>query len=96
MARLVVDRAREKEDAGFEDEAVAEGLDVFGGLEAGKADGAGVGRSPFEDVRMSGEESGELAEVAKDDLKIPVDKFLAMTEGESGEEFAGSAGADGV
>ena len=52
VARLVVDGAGEEKDTGLADEALAEGLHVFRGLEAGETDGGGVGRSPFEEIRV--------------------------------------------
>ena len=48
VARLVVDGTGQEEHTGFPDEAFAERLHVLRGLEAGEANGAGVGRSPFE------------------------------------------------
>jgi len=95
VAGLVVDGAGQEKDAGFTDEAFAEGLDVFRGLEAGEADGAGVGRSPIENIRVTREESAQLGKIAKNDLEAAVDEFLAVAQGNGGEEFAGSAGADG-
>jgi len=95
MVRLIVDGAGQEKDTGFADEAFAEGLHVLSRLEAGEADGAGVGRSPFEEVGMAGEESSELGKIVKNDLEIAVNEFLAVAEGDGGEEFAGCAGADG-
>ena len=95
VAGLVVDGAGQEKNTGLLDEAFAEGLDVLLRLEAREADGAGVGRSPIEKIRVAREESGKLWKIAKDDLEVAVDEFLAMAEGEGGEELAGSAGADG-
>ena len=95
MAGFVVDGAGKEEDAGVADKSVAEGLDVMLGLEAGEADGGGVGRSPVEEICVAREKSGEQGKIAENDLEIAINEFLAMTEGEGGEKFAGSAGADG-
>ena len=92
---LVVDGARQEKHAGFADEAFAEGLDVLRRLEASEANGAGVGRSPIEKIRVTREKSAQLGKIAKDDLEAAVDEFLAVAEGDGGEEFAGGAGADG-
>ena len=59
------------------------------------ADGAGVGRSPIEKIRVTREESAQLGKIAKDNLEAAVDEFLAVAEGDGGEEFTGSASADG-
>jgi len=95
VAGLVVDGAGEEKDTGFADKAFAEGLDVLRGLEASEADGAGVGRSPIEKIRVTREESAQLGKIAKDNLEAAVDEFLAVAEGDGGEEFTGSASADG-
>ncbi len=68
VAGLVVDGAGEEEDAGVTDELVAEELDVLLGLEAGKADGGSVGRSPIEKIRVAGEKAGEQREIVADNL----------------------------
>ena len=95
VAGLVVDGTGKEKDTGFADEAFAEGLHVLRGLEASEADGAGVGRSPVEKIRATRKEGAQLGKIAKNDLEIAVDEFLAVAEGDGGEEFAGSAGADG-
>jgi hypothetical protein len=41
------------------------------------------------------EKSRELRQVAKHDLAVAVDEFLAMTKRKRGKKLAGSAGADG-
>ena len=94
VAGLVIDGARQEKDAGFADEAFAEGLDVLRGLEAGEADGAGVRRGPFEKIRATRKEGTELGKIAKNDLETAVDEFLAVAESDGGEELAGGAGAD--
>ena len=53
VAGLVVDGTRQEKDTGFADEAFTEGLHVLRGLEASKADGAGVGGSPIEKIRVT-------------------------------------------
>jgi len=95
VAGLVVDGTRQEKDTGFADEAFTEGLHVLRGLEASKADSAGVGGSPIEKIRVTREESAELGKIAKDNLEAAVDEFLAVAQGDGGEKFAGSAGADG-
>ena len=84
MARFVVYRSGKEQDAGFADKLLAESLDVFLGFEEGKTDGGGVRGSPLEKIGMAGEKGGKLPEVAKHDLQIAVDQFLAMTKGERG------------
>ena len=94
VAGLVVDGARQEKDTGFANEAFTEGLDVLRGLEANEADGACVGRSPFEKIRVTRKEGAQLGKIAKNDLEAAADEFLAVAEGDGGEEFAGGAGAD--
>jgi len=65
VAGLVVDGAGEEKDTGFADKAFAEGLDVLRGLEASEADGAGVGRSPIEKIRVTREESAQLGRLRR-------------------------------
>ena len=95
VAGFVVDGTGKEKDTGFADEAFTEGLHVLRGLEASEADSAGVGGSPIEKMRMTREESAQLGKIAKNDLEIAVDEFLAVAEGNGREEFTGSAGADG-
>jgi len=95
MPGLVVDGAREEKDTGLAHEAFAEGLHVLSGLEAGETDSAGVGRSPFEEVGVTRKEGGELRKVAKNNLEIAINEFLAVAEDDGSEEFAGGASADG-
>jgi hypothetical protein len=95
MTGLVVDGAGEKQHAGVTHKMFTKGVDVNLRFEASETNGAGVGRCPFEDAGMTSEKSGEEREVAENDLEIAVDEFLTMAEGEGGEEFTGSAGANG-
>src|SRR5208282_4940115 len=95
VAGLVVNGTGKEKDAGFSDEAFTEGLDVLRGLEASEADGAGIGRSPLEKIQATRKEGAQLGKIAKNDLETAVDESLAVAQGDGGEEFAGSAGADG-
>jgi len=95
VARLVVDRAREKENTSLLYQLLAKPLNITGQLEASKTDGAGVGRSPIKDIGMAGEECRKPPKIGENNLEIAVDKFLAMAKSESGEKFAGGTGADG-
>lgn len=95
VAGFVVDGAGEKKDRGVADEGFAELLNVLLGLEAGEADGGGVGRGPIEEIGAAGEEIREQREIVADDRETAVNKFLAVAEGQGGEEFGRSAGTDG-
>lgn len=95
VARFVINVSGKEQDTGFSDESLAKGLDIVTRNKAGKAYGAGVGWSPREEITVAREERRELAQVAENDLEVAIDEFLAMAEGKSGEEFTGSAGADG-
>lgn len=95
VAGLVVDGAGKKQYASVTDDVFAEGEDILLRLETSEADSAGVGRGPIEKIGVAREECAEQREIVVDDLEVAVDEFLAMTEGERGEKFAGCAGADG-
>lgn len=95
VAGFVIHGARKEEDACFQNELVAEGLDILISLETGEADGAGVGRGPLKGISVTGKERGELREISQNNLKIAIDEFLAVAECEGGEKFAGGAGTDG-
>ena len=91
---LVVDGAGEKENAGLLNDGFAELEDVLLQPKLNEADRTGVRRSPGENFGMTNEESRKQAEIAKDELAIAFDNFLAMTEGEVCQELAGGAAAD--
>lgn len=95
MSGLVVDGAGEEKDTRFADEAFAESLRVLGRFEAGKTDRGGVGRSPFKEIGVTREESGELGKIVQNNLEVAIDELLAVAESDSSKEFAGGAGADG-
>ena len=94
VVRFVINGAGKKEDTGVANKLLAEGLDLFLRNKAGEADGAGVGRCPSEEGGVAREERRELAEIAKNNLEIAIDEFLAVAKGKGGKEFAGGAGTD--
>lgn len=95
VTRLIVHRTRKKQDTRFVDKLFAECLHIFLWEEASEADSACIRRSPGKKIGMTGEERRKLEEIAENNLEVAIDEPLAMTEGESGKEFAGCAGTDG-
>jgi hypothetical protein len=64
-------------------------------MEADKADGAGVRRSPGEEVGVTGEEIVEDREIAENDLAVAPGEFFTVAKSEGGKELAGRTAADG-
>ena len=54
-----------------------------------------LGGVQIENIRVTREEGAQLGKIAKNNLETAVDEFLAVAEGDGGQEFAGSTGADG-
>src|SRR5258708_37836474 len=60
-----------------------------------KADGAGVGFHPFEQMRALLDEGIEKAQIAQDDLQIALHEDFTMPQSQCGEKLAWGAAADG-
>ena len=75
---LIVDGAGKEKNAGLLNEGFAELEYVVLWLELDKADGAGVRRSPGEQLGVANEKSGEKVEIAQDELTIAVDNLIAV------------------
>ena len=95
VTRLIVDGAGKQEYAGFAHKLLAKIMHVLLPLVTRETNGAGVRRGPFEQLGMPCQEGGKLAKIAQDDLEIAVNESLSMTEGESRQELAGRARANG-
>jgi len=65
------------------------------GIIADEGDGAGVGRSPGEEIGAASDKFGKKFYIVENELAIAADDFFAMADSEIGEEFAGGAAADG-
>src|SRR5882724_11812384 len=95
VARLIVDGAREQQDAGVTDDFFAEGEHITLRFKPRETDGAGVGFHPLEPMRALLDKGIEKAQIAQDDLQIALHKDFTMAESQGGEKLARDAAADG-
>src|SRR6266516_8172309 len=94
MLRLVVDRAREEQDAGLREPCAVPG-DVTDPPNPAEDDRAGRRPDPFERVGVPLEEAVQERQVAPDDREVAVEEQAAVPQRERGQELARRARADG-
>ena len=92
--RLVIDRAREEEDAGPGEPRAVLG-DVADPSHPGEADRAGRRPYPVERTGVPLEEAVQERQVALDDREVAVEELAAVPQRERGQELARRAGTDG-